>query len=58
MLLVAASLVLSAWAVSASAAPACDDDCNPGTIPEPATLLLLAGGAGAAGLARWLRKRK
>ncbi len=52
-----ASLALAAW-TSVSYAGGSDLPNDVPSVPEPTTLLLLAGGAGAAGLARWLRKRK
>lgn len=67
ILLIAAPLILSAWAAVSIAGGTTNlpTDCVPsaagipcGTVPEPTTLLLLAGGAGIGGLARWLRKRK
>lgn len=49
-----APLILGAWSTASWAI----EPIPPTSVPEPSTLLLVAGGIGAGALARYLRKRK
>ena len=51
-----APLILGAWSTASWAGGTTPPP--PTSVPEPSTLLLVAGGIGAGALARYLRKRK